>query len=132
MVLVEEAISLPHNPLVLGSSPSCPTFSTIPPQQSCSFCASVTHSCFYTNFTHLTGVDRHQPAQIYLVSYPLSNSFLFKSRSLFFSSEIYQLFIQVRKKCVKLCLYISHTVVCERFSYQKQRIYNPLLVVLNM
>jgi hypothetical protein len=115
-----------HNPLVPGSSPGCPTFSTIPLQQSFRLCASVTHSRFYANFTQLTELNWHQPAQIHLPSFPLSNPFLSTSIPLIFFAEIYQVFLQVRKKCVNLCLYNAHTIVCKWFVYQLQRIINQL------
>lgn len=115
-----------HNPLVAGSSPACPTFSTIPSQQLFCYYASVAHSCFYAILTHSTGLDWHQPAQIHLSSFPLSNPFLSTSIPLFFSAEIYQVFLQMRKKCVNLCLSNAHTIVCKWFVYQLQRIVNPL------
>lgn len=98
----------PHNPLVTGSSSVCPTFSTIPPQQSFSFCASVTQPCHYAIFTHSIGLDWHQPAQIHLPSFPLSNPFLSKSISLVFSSGIYQLFLQVRNLKCKTIVYTHY------------------------
>ena len=120
------AVLRTHNPLVAGSSPACPTFSKIPPQQLFCYYASVTHSRFYAIFTHSAGLDWDQPAQIHLSLFPLSNLFLFNFSPLVISSEIYQVFLQVRKKCVNLCLSNAHTIVCKRFVYQLQRIMNPL------
>ena len=86
-----------HNPLVVGSNPTCPTFSTTPPQQSFSFCASVTQPCHYATFTHSTGLDWNHPAQIHSV--------LFLYQIFFYSNQfpcfLLRKFINFFFKCVK-------------------------------
>ena len=60
----------PHNPLVAGSSPACPTFSTHTSEKVFEHFARNAKTAFYANFTHSTGIDWHNSA--HLLAFALS------------------------------------------------------------
>jgi hypothetical protein len=63
MVLSDVEVRLPHNPLVLGSSPSCPTFSTHTSEQVFTHYASNAKTSFYAIFTQSTTNDQRNSKQ---------------------------------------------------------------------
>jgi hypothetical protein len=126
MILGYMADHRPHNPLVAGSSPACPTFSTIPPQQLFRVYASVTQPCFYAILTHSAESNWNKPAYCHCYFIPFSPNLKFKINNLQNQPLGYQILLQVRKICVNLCLSIIHTTLSKGFVYQKQRNDNPL------
>ena len=106
-----------HNPLVAGSSPACPTFSTSILKLVFVYYAVNAEILFYANFTHSTKRECSNWQQ------KLANRlviFSFHSTSLN-PLDFYQIFIQVRKKCVKLCLFVPHITESKSFVYVKTR-----------
>jgi len=126
IVLSVMEFSLPHNPLVAGSSPACPTFSTIPSQQLFCYYASVIKPCFYAILTHSAESNWNKPAYCHCYFIPFSPNLKFQINNLQNQPLGYQILLQVRKICVNICLSIIHTTLSKGFIYQKQRIMNPL------
>lgn len=89
-----------HNPLVLGSSPSCPTFSTPYPKGVFAYYALCAKERFYANFTHSTGLNWNHPASIPSLFNLFISLFPLTVCVLFICQKIYQVFFQMRKKCV--------------------------------
>ena len=63
MVMSDVEVRLPHNPLVLGSSPSCPTFSTHTSEQVFEHYTNVAKTSFYAIFTQSTTNDQRNSKQ---------------------------------------------------------------------
>jgi hypothetical protein len=100
MVLGCMADHRPHNLLVPGSSPGCPTFSTTYFKGVFAYYALRAERHFYANFTHSTGLNWNHPVSILSFF-----SLLFSLSPLMVSTlriclKIYQVFFQMRKKCV--------------------------------
>ena len=68
MVLGYMADHRPHNPLVVGSSPTCPTFSTHTSEWVFTHYSNAAKTSFYANFTHSTAIDRHNSAQLLVLT----------------------------------------------------------------
>jgi hypothetical protein len=58
------AVLRTHNPLVAGSSPACPTFSTHTYERVFAHFTSNAKTSFYAIFTHSTAIDWHNSAQL--------------------------------------------------------------------
>jgi hypothetical protein len=81
MVLGYMADHRPHNPLVAGSSPGCPTFSTHTSKRVFTHYASNAKNSFYAIFTQSTTTDQRHSKQ-YLF-FPISFSEIFSYFSIF-------------------------------------------------
>ncbi len=110
----------------LVQSPGCPTFSTIPPQQLFCYYASAIKPCFYAILTHSAESNWNKPEYFDCYSIPFFSNLKFQIKNLQNQPLSYQILLQVRKKCVNLCLSPFHTTLSKWFVYQKQRIMNPL------
>ena len=117
MVLGYMAFPRPHNPSVAGSSPGCPILST--PIQKLVFVhyAGNAETLFYADFTHSTKIECSNLQQ--RLANRLVTSFLHPTSLNL--PNFYQNFLQLRKKCVKLCLSASLAVESKAFVYSKTR-----------
>ncbi len=124
MVLGCMADHRPHNPSVPGSSPGCPILST--PIQKLVFVHYATNAetFFYADFTHSTKRERSNWQQR-LASQPVICSLPATSLN---PPNFYQNFLQVRKKCVKLCLSLPLALESKVFVYLKTRDWTSLVL----
>ena len=79
MVLGYMADHRPHNPLVLGSSPSCPTFSTHTSERVFEHYANVAKTSFYAIFTQSTTNNQRNSKQYLFLSTDFSEIFSYFS-----------------------------------------------------
>jgi len=96
-----------HNPPVTGSSPVCPILSTDTSKGVFGDSRITSISSNYANITQLTGKDWSHPAQLVLFAVLIKKNqntqiglLPILTLDLHLGSKSYQIFLQVRKKCV--------------------------------
>lgn len=114
----------PHNPLVVGSSPTCPTFSTPYLKAVFAYYALPAEKHFYANFTHLTASNQQRLAHLGGSLYGFLPNSLIASICCSFLPICCQLLLQVRNFCVIAKSHTSQAIASKHFILKFHRILN--------